>query len=446
MLLNPEPLAPFLDLVFVGEAEAVIPEFVPVWADLHRERSGGVPRRELLTALAQTVPGLYVPSLYVVTYQDDGTLAGTEPVSDSIPGRVRYRRADFGDTAPCRSVVLTPHAEFSNMTLLEIGRGCSRGCRFCAAGYIYRPARYHPAQRLIDSVRAGFPENPRLGLVSSAVSDHPQIGELCNRLVAEGASVSFSSLRADTIGPEVLSALRAGGHQAVAIAPEAGSARLRRVINKNLTEEHITHAAEQLTAQGILRLKLYFMIGLPTETFEDLEAIVELVKKIKHVVLKTSRGQKRLGMITVSVNSFVPKASTPFQWVPFAGAFELKERARHIQRALRKVPNVRVHFDLPKWAYIQAVMARGDRRAAAILKKAAIERLPWTQVLRSVPVNPDFWALRERDRDERFPWEVIDLGLRRDHLWEEYQRALEGKSTPPCPLDPDCRRCGVCEP
>ena len=447
VILNPEPLAAFLDFMLIGEAEAIVPDFVSFWRQQSARQVRHGLRRELLQALAKDVPGIYVPALYEVAYRADGTLASVAPAAGTgLPAKVAYRRAELAAAAPCKSVILTPDTEFSNVTLLEIGRGCGRGCRFCAAGYVYRPLRYHTAEKLLRAVEPQLPETPRVGLVSAAVSDHPEISRLCRSLLDRHASLSFSSLRADSITPEIFSALQDSRHQAVAIAPEAGSDRLRRVINKNLSADQVYAAAQRLTEMGILHLKLYFMIGLPTETQEDLEAIVDLAKTVKHHVLKESRGQKRLGTITLSIHSFIPKSFTPFQWTGFAGIRTLKERARWIQRALNKVPNVRVHFDLPKWAYVQALLARGDRRTGLFLEKVAAEGHAWSQALRVVPHNPDFWVMRERQEKELFPWEIIDLDLKRSYLWAEYQRGLRAQSTPKCDLDSDCRRCGVCAP
>jgi radical SAM superfamily enzyme YgiQ (UPF0313 family) len=445
VFLNPEPLAPFLDFVFIGEAEAILPDFHETWEELH---DADLSRKEVLARIASEVAGVYVPSLYAVSYRSDGTIDQVEPASGfKVPERVAYRRADLAVHPPCQSVVLTPNTEFSNVTLLEIGRGCGRGCRFCAAGFVYRPVRYHAPEKLLSAAEAHLPETARVGLVSAAVSDHPHISTLCESLIDRGGSLSFSSLRADSITPEIMAALKSSKHQAVAIAPEAGSERLRQVINKGLTLDQIYAAAEKLTESGVLHLKLYFMIGLPTETLEDLQAIVDLAKGVKHHVLSKSRGQRRLGVITLSVHSFVPKPFTPFQWVPFAGIQELKERARWVQKALRKVSNVRVHFDVPKWAYVQALLARGDRRTAPFLERVALDGLSWTEALKRVPFNPDFWVMRERCRDELFPWEVIDHGLKRQYLWDEYQRALQSKPSPACrPEDTTCRRCGVCGP
>jgi len=443
VFLNPEPLADFIDFMLIGEAEAIVPDLLQS-LDVHAD--GKLARRDLLTVLAKEVDGLYVPSLYEVLYKPDGTVESLKPfLGTNLPEKITYRRTDLDGTPPCRSVILTPNTEFSSVNLIEIGRGCGRGCRFCAAGFVYRPVRYHSADKLAAALDDKLADAARVGLVSAAVSDHPEIADLCRDLMDKGASLSFSSLRADSIDAQIRSALESSRHQAVAIAPEAGSDRLRRVINKNLSLEQIYEAAEKLTEIGILNLKLYFMIGLPSEDFKDLEAIVDVAKGIKHHVLKISRGQKRLGTITLSIHSFVPKAFTPFQWVPFCGVQELKKRARWIQRALQKVPNVRVHFDLPKWAYVQALLARGDRRVGAFLKKVAIDRLSWSQAMRVVPFNPDFWVMRERGETEIFPWEVIDHGIERRFLWEEYQRALQEKSTSPCPADGKCRRCGVCE-
>jgi radical SAM superfamily enzyme YgiQ (UPF0313 family) len=440
--LNPEPLAAFMDFLFIGEAEELLSGFLNLWRGFSDKLFPA--RGDALLSLAREGEGIYVPSLYEVAYRPDGTLQSIEPLHAGVPEKVAYRRADISKEVPCQTVVLAPETEFSGVRLIEIGRGCGHGCRFCAAGYLYRPARFHTADKLVEAVGSAPGASARVGLISAAVSDHPDISLLCSSLVDRGASVSFSSLRADTMTPEIAAALQSSGHQAVAIAPEAGSDRLRRVINKRLSEEEILRAAELLSEHGILHLKLYFMIGLPTEAMEDLEAIVDLTRKIKHHVLKTSRGLKRLGVITLSVHSFVPKPITPFQWASFAGARTLKERAKWIQKSLQKVPNVRIHFDMPKWAYVQALLSRGDRRVGGFLEKVATDGLSWTQVMRSVPYNPDFWVMRERGEDELFPWEIIDPGVRRSYLWNEYQRALRAEESPVCLPDENCRRCGVC--
>jgi radical SAM superfamily enzyme YgiQ (UPF0313 family) len=440
--LNPEPLAVFMDFIFVGESEELLADFRDAWSDLSRKANT---RPELLRALGEGVPGIYVPSLYRPDYDGQGLLRSIVPAEGSrLPEKVRYRRADLARSSPCASVIVTPRAEFSGTMLLEIGRGCGQGCRFCAAGFVYRPARYAPVEGLEECVDARPGGGSKVGLVSAAVSDHPRISALCESFIARGLELSFSSLRADTLSDAVLNALMAGGHKAVAIAPEAGSERLRRVINKRLGREIILEAADRLTERGILNLKLYFMIGLPTETLHDLEEMVDLVKAIQHRVLSRSRGRRKMGTITLSIHSFVPKPFTPFQWSPFAGVSTLKERARWIQASLRKLPNVRAHFDLPKWAYVQALFSRGDRRVADFLEQVGAGRMPWSQAMKESPHNADFWVMRERGELEPFPWEIVDTGLKRDFLRQELQRALQGQESPACPPEGGCVRCGVC--
>ena len=443
VILNPEPLSPFMDFFFIGEAEGMLPDLEGRWGEFPERRDD---RPDFLHQLAREVSGIYVPSLYTDSYLADGTLRSLDPVHKDLPEKISYGRGKLDRAKPSRTVVLTPETEFSDVTLLEIGRGCGRGCRFCAAGYVYRPVRFHAGSRVVDAAAERLGESPRVGLVSAAVSDHPEIDFICRSLLDRGASLSFSSLRADGITPEIASTLEAGRHQAAALAPEAGSDRLRKLINKNLTVEQVHRAVKELVDKGVMHLKLYFMIGLPTETAEDLEAVVDLVKGIRHEILKSSRGRTRLGTVTLSVHSFVPKPFTPFQWAPFAGVRELKDRGKRLQRTLQKVANVRVHFDLPKWAYVQALLSRGDRRVASILEKVALEGVGWTQAMRSAPANPDFWVMRERGKEEIFPWEIVDLGLKKSFLWEEYRRALRGEPSPPCRPHENCRRCGVCAP
>jgi radical SAM superfamily enzyme YgiQ (UPF0313 family) len=433
--LNPEPLSPFVDAFFLGEGEAGALTFFQFLAQGDPQDRPG-----MLKDLARTVPGAYVPRGYQPRYHADGTLAAFQAES-GYPPRVAAPHLPDLASFPTHSHILAPQSEWGEMFLVETGRGCSRGCRFCAAGFVYRPPRERGLEDLWRQAEQGALQGRKVGLVGAAVSDHPAVKDLCRKVLAAGGHLGISSLRADSADAELFQLLAQGGVRTVALAPDAGSERLRQVLNKGLTQEDLARAALNLSLSGIPQLRLYFMVGLPTETLEDVAEIPRLVKFLSHRVVKESRGKKRLGLITLSLSSFVPKPFTPFQWAPFVEVAELKRRLKLVTREFHGVKEVRVHTDLPKWAYTQALLARGDRRVGDIL--LAAQESGWNQALRKSPHNPDFFTLRERGQDELFPWDFIDHGLRKDYLWEEYQRGLAGKESPPC-LPPVCERCGVC--
>jgi radical SAM superfamily enzyme YgiQ (UPF0313 family) len=433
--LNPEPIAAFVDCFLIGEAEVILPAFLQTFRP-------EAERRTLLKTIAQSVPGAYVPSFYTVEYTPDGTIRSWVP-TENVPPRIsRPYVRDPSATTTC-STVLTPHTAFGGSFLIEVGRGCPHGCRFCSAGFVYRPPRFRTEESLAQAIEQGLTRSDRIGLVGAAVSDVPGIDSLCRRFAGRDITISFSSLRADALGPELVDALRRSRVKTATIAPEAGSERLRRVINKGISEADVLHAAVALVARGIPNLKLYFMVGLPTETWEDVEAIVALVKRIKHTFLKSSRTRRAIGTLTVSVSSFVPKPFTPFQWTAMAEVGELKARIKHIQSELKRVPNVRVHSDLPRWAYIQALLARGDRRVAHILSRVHTAAGNWAHALKTVSINPDFYVLRERDLNEILPWDFIDHHVAKTYLQHDYRQALEGRPGIVCRAE-TCRLCGAC--
>jgi radical SAM family uncharacterized protein len=433
--INPEPIAAFFDCFLIGEAEAMLPRFVEVFEPANNKRA-------TLMTIARNVPGAYVPAFYSVDYQRDGTIASFSPQEEVPPTVERTYLKDLTDTAVC-SAILTPDTAFDRTYLIEVGRGCPHGCRFCSAGFIYRPPRFRPISKLAENINQGISQTDRIGLVGSAISDLPGIADLCDQYRDEDIRISFSSLRADGLSPELLSALKQSKVKTATIAPDAGSERMRKVINKGITEEVILAAADALVANGIPNLKLYFMIGLPTETIDDVDAIIRLCKKIKHGFLKSSRSQKRIGEITISLNCFVPKPFTPFQWVAMDEVGSLKKKIKKIKNELKKVPNIRIHSDIPRWAYIQALFSRGDRRVADILQLAHTHKGNWAQTLKATSVNPDFYVLRNRDVDEQLPWDFIDQGIKKSFLQQEFQRALKALPSPACRVE-TCNICGVC--
>ncbi len=433
--LNPEPLAPFMDLFLIGEAEVLLAPFMEIF---HRYPG----KQECLRQAALNVPGAYVPEFYEAQYNSDGTLAAFTP-RPGIPATVkRVYQADLSQ-CPTVSTIVTPHSPFASPYLVEVGRGCPHGCRFCSAGYIYRPPRFRPLALLEGCLERGRSQAKRIGLVGAAVSDLPGIEQLCQAAEAGGIKLAFSSLRADALTPQLASALAASGVKTATLAPDGGSERLRKVINKGITAQDILTATRLLVAHGIPNLKLYFMVGLPTETQTDIDALVDLTLQVKEEFLQASQPQGRMGTITVSISCFVPKPFTPFQWSAMAGFAELKARLKQIKRKLAPVANLKVHSDNPRKAWVQGLLARGDRRVAQILSLALACDGNWSQALKAAPLNPTLYNSRERPTEELLPWDFIDHGVTKRFLWEEYTRGMQNRQTPACP-PAGCTRCGAC--
>lgn len=441
--LNPEPLAAFIDFFLLGEAEANLNEFIDVFSEI---RGQCATRAEALRALAGDVPSLYIPSLYQPEYYSDGTLKSFSPKEDRIPEKIqiaRYIPGEGMDMQTPLSVVTTPDTEFGNKVLIELARGCGRSCRFCAAGYAYRPPRFYPEGDIRKSVLSGIERCGQVGLLAAAVSDVPGIEDLTSVIVKNGGIFSVSSLRADSITQGLLDNLKQAGQRTLSIAPEAGSERLRRVINKHLTQEQITGAVRLISRIEDFAVRLYFLIGLPTETSNDVSELVDLVKTIKHHMVKESTPRGKIGQIRLSVNCFVPKASTPFQWFPLENMSSLREKQKHIRKALVRQGGVKVNFDVPKWAYVQTLLSIGDRRVGSILLTAHKLDGNWTKALRFSEVNPDFFVYRPKGLDEVLPWDFVDNGISKEHLAGEYKLALKEEESDVCRVG-ECNRCGVC--
>jgi len=416
--INPEPVADFFDVICIGEGEELVPALVSC---LMSPQQGG--REGLLTALS-ALPGFYVPSRYLPRYDNDGELAGF----DTAPG-VSLPVARVSSLLewhrPAASCVLTAETEFSDMFLVEVSRGCPRGCRFCTAGFIYGAFRQQPCDHIREAVDEGLLHCARIGLVGAAVSDYRDIGSLCSYIVAKGGKVSVSSLRVDRLDPAMLDALTASGHKTISLAPEGGSQRLRDLIRKNLSEEQILDACDLLIARDILNLKLYFIIGLPTETGEDLEELLRLVSAIRERVLERARGNKRIGEITLSVNPFIPKPFTPFQWCAMEQPASLERKVKLLETAVRAMPNVRLKVESLRESYLQALLSRGDRRLAVLLESMAAGK-NLKKGARECGIDTERYVCRHIPQDAILPWSVIasaDMAM----LRKEYLRAMGGE-------------------
>jgi radical SAM superfamily enzyme YgiQ (UPF0313 family) len=419
---NPEPIAPFMDFVVVGEGEEIVGEIIAAYRDAVGTTSLGAPQREALMDRLTPIPGIYVPRRYAVSYGIDGTMATARP-QGGAPAVVMKRRLKKVDEFRTISLLRTPNAEYGHLALLEVGKGCGRGCRFCLEGQIYRPVRHRSLDALRDTVREIKKDSTRVGLVGACVSDYPWIAGLMKVLEEEGLEVSISSIRADSLTEELVSSLRRGGHRTLTVAPEAGTERLRHVIRKDISDAQLYDACDLVRAHGLPNLKCYFMSGLPTETDEDILAIPSLATRLLERLRVPSPKGEPFGRLTLSISSFVPKPWTPFQWVPFDSVSRLESKLRTIKAGVRRFPNVRVLHENPREAYLQALLARGDRRVADFLERAARLEGDWRTALREWDGDADFYTHRERALDETLPWDHLDVGVRKAGLIREHQRA-----------------------
>ena len=441
--LNPEPLTPFVDFFLLGEAEQNLDPFMDAFLEFGKQP---FKRKDVLLHLAKNVPGLYAPSLYDVAYKQNGTLAHFTPSIKDVPDKVQAVHSPTGGFTETRmplSCITTPDTEFGSKVLMEVGRGCGHACRFCAAGYIYRPPRVYEERKLHKCVCEALERCSQVGLVSPAVSDAPGIENLMGMICHHDGKFSVSSLRAEKLNKKLLDYLKQSGQKTITIAPEAGSQRLRNMINKHLTEEQILSAVRLIANTDDFSIRLYFLMGLPTETMHDVNEISDLVKKIKHRMVKESTARGKIGRIKLSVNCFIPKPFTPFQWVPMAEVGALKNTQKKLKKTLIKSGGILVNSDVPKWAYIQALLSLGDRRVSSILLKAYQLNGNWKKAMQISQINPDFFVYRPKDLDELLPWDFIDHGITKKHLKTEYRLALEGRLSDICRVG-ECVRCGVC--
>lgn len=436
--LNPEPVAPFLDLAAIGEAEAVLPEFL---RRLRQARERGDSRSERLRRLSDA-PGIYVPAFYRVEYRADGAIQGRESLSGA-PEVIRRAALNDLSGVSTRSRLFAPGVEFGDMALLEISRGCGRACRFCAEGWLLRPPRHRPLSDLQADLSALVTERTKIGLIAPTLSDFPALLPLVQEILQRGAKLSVSSLRLDDLDERLLQALAASGHRTITLAPEAGSERLRRVVNKAVSERDLLAAAQRIGRAKIPEVKLYFLFGLPTETPAEAAEIPVLVRKML-AALAMGAGKKRFpGTVSLSLNPFVPKPWTPFQWHPMESRKVLEQRLHLIHQELRPLGQVKISGESPRLAQVQAVFSRGDRRVAELIAAGWQKRGRWSAVMREHPSAVEFYACRPRSVEEILPWDFVDAGVLKKYLWAEYQRALSGRMTAAC-NPKQCRVCGAC--
>ena len=431
---NPEPLSAVMDAFVIGEGEVIMPALMDVF---YQARNEGASRQEMLRRLAQ-VPGVYVPSLYEHSYGEDGRLQAIAPM-ENAPAKISRQWVQDLDAYPAHTVVRTENTEF-NFYLIETARGCGRHCRFCMAGYCFRRPRNRSLSVVTREVKEALQYKKRIGLMGAAISDYPEINELCKDILGEGLSMSVASFRADSVTQELVDSLAESGLKTLTMAPEAGSSRMRAIINKGIEEEHLFNAMDMGLAAGIRHFRLYIMIGLPFEQEEDVEAIVDLAGRLKDYM--EEHGSK--GTLTLSVNPFIPKPFTPFQWLPIADKKYVEKAAKVLTQGLRKRKNIIVGVESPKEAYIQGVLARGDRQVGEALLTACANggSKAFKRAMKDCGLSMDDYLYRERAADELFPWESLDMGFSREYIYQEMKKAEELKPTIQC-FD-GCHRCGVC--
>jgi radical SAM superfamily enzyme YgiQ (UPF0313 family) len=418
---NPEPVAAFMDFVVVGEGEEIVSEIVAAWA----ETRDGEDRRRRFVDRLKPLAGVYVPDAYRVEYDTAGLVDAVSPLEPDVPPVVVKRRLKDVNRFETRSSLKTPKAEYGHMQLLEVGKGCGRGCRFCLEGQVYRPVRHRSLDSLRESVARIAKESKRVGLVGACVSDYPWIGDLMRILEEHGVEVSISSLRADSLTEDLVASLQRGGHRTLTMAPEAGTERLRAVVRKAITDEQLYEACDLLRRHGIPNLKCYFMVGLPTETREDVEAIPDLAARLLTRLKALGPDGHPFGKLTLSVSTFVPKPWTPFQWAPFDDPRALEDKLDVIKRAARRLDTIRVVHENPREAALQALLARGDRRVADLIELAARLDGDWRRALREWDGDAAFYNRRPRATSETLPWDHFDVGVKKAGLLREWERAQE---------------------
>jgi len=423
--VNPEPLALFADVIAAGEGEVLIPALLKAF----KEASD---RDDLLRRLVAE-RGYYVPAFYDVEYARDGTISAFLPREGTgAPATVKKAALKTTDAVdPPASTIFTPETELGSRFLVEVVRGCANLCRFCWAGYNYLPVRAFPKERILELAKRAKPYSNKAGLVSIALCDHPDVEEILTALVEMGYSISPASLRLDDLTPTILDLLRRSGERTITIAPETGSDRLRRVINKTVTNDEILNAAEMIFAAGFENLKLYYMIGLPTETDEDLVAIRDLTLQLRDIMMTHARPRGQVGRIVGSVNPLVPKPGTAYQWLPMTDDRVIERTIRRMRTLITDIDNVYFNIKSERHSFYQALLSLGDRRVAPAIEAAERNGGNWRAAVAEARVDADFFVFRDRSADAMLPWDIIDGGMKDAFFRSELEKGFREEWTLP---------------
>ena len=435
IFINPEPLANCMDVMFIGEGEGIANDFFNTLYNFEDKNN--------FLEKAASLPGIYVPKFYNSKI-DSGRQVGVSTNID-IPSRVTRHWVAEEKSLCTHSVVHGENSTFKDMALMEVTRGCIWACRFCTAGFIYRPPRLPDLNKTYDSMMQTLGGQGKtaqtIGLVGPSVTDHPQLPALAKRITDEGKTISFSSLRMETLTDELVGLILKSGQKTLTVAVDGPSERMRDVINKAATDDFIIEKCRFLTRKGILHLKIYSIVGLPHETDEDIEQFIRLIERVQEVYVDECRNHGRIGRITISLSPLVPKPGTPFQYHPMEEVKSLKKKFSRLRKVLGKLPHLKLSFGSPNEAYLQTYLSRGDRSVHEFFKTFLSNGHDAKSALNKHSV--DSFVYRQYGKEDYLPWDIVDHGYRNGFLWDDYQRGLNAGRTPVCDTA-TCHVCGIC--